>query len=116
MKGSACAREKPSLRSAANAIASGLLKNVASVAMLFPSLPALVQNFNRAQFGAARRRIFPDFPLAGRERLLRQNHGLPQTLQLPETFFHFAVLERREGDDDDPSTRLHHSRRGFEQR
>src|SRR6202789_2518061 len=97
-------------------------KNVASVAMAFsPFLLSLklflgVNDFHRSQLRATRRRVHPGFLLAGRERLFRKNKSLPCPLQLPETFFHLAVFERHEGDDDDPATRPHHSRRGFEQR
>src|ERR1700689_4863974 len=76
----------------------------------------LLNDLHCPQLGAARRRVLPDFLLPWRKRLLCQNRRPPRPLQLPETLFDLSVLQRHEGDDDDPATWLHHQRRAIEQR
>src|SRR5580658_6973882 len=91
---------------------------LSSSSLTFPCADAwgCLDHFHCPQLGAARRRVLPDFLLAGRQRLFGEYQSPACTLQLPETLFDLAVLERHERDDDDPATRLHHERRAIEQR
>src|SRR5580658_2713879 len=83
---------------AAPGAARGLRKNIASVAMIgYLSISPLL-HLERAQLGAARRRIQIRFLVRRRQGTLGQDRGAAFLRQAAEPLLHFAVFQRHEGD------------------
>ena len=73
-------------------------------------------NLDRAQFGATRRRVVPDFFFRRPHDVPGKNSRSPVSRHRLKTLLHLPVFERHEGEKHRPPARLDQLRDGGEQR